>query len=91
MLRHLNITVSGEVQGVFFRATAKDEADAIGVRGFVRNEKDGSVYIEVEGEKANLDRFVSWCRKGPPRSVVNNVEVVDGTVVGFNDFAIRRY
>jgi acylphosphatase len=90
MVRHLNIAISGNVQGVFFRATAKEVADSLGVKGFVRNRNDGSVYIEVEGETADLDRFVSWCRQGPPRAVVSNIEVADGTVVGFTGFEIRR-
>jgi acylphosphatase len=91
MIGHLNIAVNGKVQGVFFRATAKDVADSLGVKGFVRNEKNGSVYIEAEGEAADLDQYVAWCRQGPPRAVVNNVEVVDGTVVGFPSFEIRRF
>ena len=91
MIRHLNIAVSGKVQGVFFRASAKEMADSLGVKGFVRNQDDGSVYIEVEGESSDLDRYVSWCRRGPPRAVVSNFEVADGTVVGFTGFEIRRY
>jgi acylphosphatase len=91
MTRHLNIAVSGKVQGVFFRATAKDMADSLGLRGFVSNQGDGSVYIEVEGDAAALDQYLSWCRQGPPRAVVSNVEVADGTVVGFTRFEIRRY
>ena len=91
MIRHLNIAVSGKVQGVFFRATAKEVAESLGLRGFVKNQNDGSVYIEVEGETADLDRYVSWCCQGPPRAVVSNVGVADGTVVEFTGFEIRRY
>lgn len=90
MTKHLNIRVTGKVQGVFFRASAKEAADSLQLRGFVRNEMDQSVYIEVEGDQAGLDGFVVWCRQGPPRAVVNNVEVVDGTVAGFSSFEIRR-
>jgi len=89
-VRHLNIRVTGRVQGVFFRASTQEVADSLGLKGFVRNEKDQSVYIEVEGKQAELDLFVAWCRKGPSRAVVNNVEAVDGTVVGFSSFEISR-
>ncbi len=90
MDRHVNIMVTGSVQGVFFRATAKEMAGSLGLTGFVRNEKDGSVYIEAEGDQQELDRFVAWCRKGPPGAVVTNVEIVDDTVRDFSSFEIRR-
>jgi len=48
-MKHLNITVKGVVQGVFFRASTKDQADQLGICGLVRNEQDGSVYVEAEG------------------------------------------
>jgi acylphosphatase len=90
MSRHLNIRISGKVQGVFFRASSKEIADSLGLFGFVQNEKDQSVYIEAEGDQEKLDQFVKWCRQGPPRAVVSNVNVADGTVVGFSSFDIRR-
>jgi acylphosphatase len=90
MSRHLNIRISGKVQGVFFRASSKEIADSLGVFGFVQNEKNHSVYIEAEGAQEKLDQFVKWCHKGPPRAVVSNVNVADSTVVGFRSFDIRR-
>jgi len=56
-MRHLNIRVSGKVQGVFFRASTKEQADQLGVKGFVRNEPNGDVYIEVEGDEEKLKIF----------------------------------
>jgi acylphosphatase len=90
MVRHVDIHVSGRVQGVFFRATAKEVASSLGLCGFVRNEQDGSVYIEAEGEIEKLDSFLDWCRKGPPRAAVSNVDITDGEMRGFKEFAIRR-
>jgi acylphosphatase len=90
MSRHLNIRISGKVQGVFFRASSKEIADSLGLFGFVQNEKDQSVYIEAEGDQEKLDQFVKWCRQGPPRAVVSNVNVADSNVVGFRSFDIRR-
>lgn len=89
-MQHRNIRVNGKVQGVFFRASARDIAVSLHLNGFVRNERDGSVYIEVEGDTARLDKFVAWCRKGPPRAVVGQLDVVDAPVLGFTSFEIRR-
>lgn len=86
MTKHFNIKVYGRVQGVFFRATALEEAEKLGLVGFVRNESDGSVYIEVEGEKENLDKFISWCHVGPPLARVDKVEVKEGAVKNFSRF-----
>lgn len=90
MKKHVNIKVSGEVQGVFFRASTKEIADALEITGFVRNEADGTVYIEAEGEEEKLKRFNQWCRKGPPRARVLSCEVSEGSLAGFEDFLIER-
>lgn len=73
-MKRLQIRVYGQVQGVFFRDSAKKEADKLGLGGFVRNEADGTVYIEAEGEKEKLEEFLKWCRKGPPFSQVDKAE-----------------
>jgi len=75
MTKHLNIKVFGRVQGVFFRYSAQRKIKELGIKGFARNEPDGSVYIEVEGEEAQLKEFVEWCHKGPPLAHVDRVEV----------------
>lgn len=62
MKKHLNLKIFGRVQGVFFRHTAKQKADEFGLSGFARNEDDGSVYIEAEGEEGDLRRFIDWAR-----------------------------
>ena len=53
-MKHYNIRIFGIVQGVYFRASTKMEADRLGVNGFVQNEMDGSVYIEAEGSAEQL-------------------------------------
>lgn len=89
MRKHLNIAVYGLVQGIFFRVTAKEETDNLGVTGFARNEPDGSVYIEAEGEKEKLDEFIKWCYKGPPLAKVKKVLVVEGPFKNFSQFEIN--
>jgi acylphosphatase len=90
MIRHVNIRVKGRVQGDFYRATARDVAESLQLKGFVRNEPDRTVYIEAEGEPDSVEQFIQWCRQGPPRAVVSDVEVTDGTVQSFSRFEIRR-
>ncbi len=60
----LEIRVTGRVQGVFFRRAARDRAEELGLAGFARNEPDGSVRLEIEGEAGALGRFLEWCRAG---------------------------
>jgi acylphosphatase len=90
-MKHVRITVYGKVQGVFFRASAQEVAVQYGVKGFVKNQSDGSVYIEAEGEGAVLDRFIAWCHQGPPQARVDRVEVVEGNFKSFASFDIKRW
>jgi len=89
MKKHFNIRVSGKVQGVFFRASTKEKADSLHLTGFVRNEWDGSVYAEAEGDEAELREFINWCREGPPRARVERCEVQEGAVRNFSRFAVQ--
>lgn len=89
MDRHLSILVSGRVQGVFFRAATKRKADELGITGFVRNQPDGSVYIEAEGDPDNLSVFESWCSAGPPRAQVERVDIKKGNLQFFSEFNIK--
>jgi acylphosphatase len=89
-MKHFNIRVSGKVQGVFYRASARAHAEALEITGFARNESDGSVYIEAEGDEENLRQFVEWCYRGPERAVVSNVEVGEGELKSFSSFDVNR-
>ena len=89
-MKHLKIRISGKVQGVFFRVSTLDKARELGLRGFVRNEQDGSVYVEAEAEDDVLDLFVAWCNRGPERARVEKVEIKDGTLAGYDNFEVRR-
>jgi acylphosphatase len=90
MKRHFSILVSGRVQGVFYRASAKAKAEELGITGFVENLPDGNVYIEAEGTDQDLDRFKTWCAEGPPRSQVVRVEIKEGALQNFTSFGIHR-
>ena len=90
MAAHYNIRARGIVQGVFFRVSTQREASRLGLKGFVRNEADGSVYVEVEGGQAQIDKLLEWIRRGGPRQGrVDNIEMESGGVENFTRFEIR--
>ncbi len=71
---HYNIKVTGKVQGVWFRKYTMEKALALGLKGFVKNEPDGSVYIEAESHQSDiLDLFTNWLYEGSPLSKVEKV------------------
>jgi serine/threonine-protein kinase len=71
------VRAHGRVQGVFFRDSVRREAEARGVAGWASNEPDGSVEAVFEGAPADVDELVAWCRSGPRRANVRDVEVTD--------------
>lgn len=88
--KHLNITVQGKVQGVFYRASTKAVADQLGVKGIVKNADDGSVYIEAEAEPSLLDMFLDWCHEGPERARVSSVESHEGELKNYRNFEVVK-
>jgi acylphosphatase len=90
MQKHFSIHVSGKVQGVFFRASTQEKAREFSIVGFVRNEADGSVFIEAEGTAENVEKFISWCRQGPRSAEVISCEIKPGEVKGYSGFVIQR-
>lgn len=84
------VIVSGRVQGVFFRDSARTEAQRRGVTGWVRNREDGAVEAVFEGEPDAVDALIAWCRAGgPPRARVDDVVVHDEIDEGLRDFQVR--
>ncbi|KRF02566.1 hypothetical protein ASG88_04105 [Nocardioides sp. Soil777] len=84
-----DLHVTGRVQGVAYRACTQQEAERLGVTGWVRNEPDGSVAAHVEGEPDAVDALVAWCRRGPSGSKVRDVAVRPSAVAGHRGFEIR--
>ncbi len=82
------IRVIGRVQGVFFRVSAKEKADSLGLHGWVRNEKDGSVLIEVQGAQEKIEEFIQWCHVGSSSSKVDHVETEEIGEQGYREFRI---
>ena len=85
-----HMVVRGFVQGVGFRMCARDAAARLGLRGWVRNQRDESVEVVVEGPRGAVDEFIEWCRRGPSRAQVKCVVPTYGPATGeFVDFRIR--
>ena len=90
MLQTISIIVSGEVQGVFYRQSAREKALAIGVKGKVMNLSNGDVQIIATGTKEQLDKLLEWCRQGPPKAKVSNVTSHELPLQQFDSFYIER-
>lgn len=83
------VKITGRVQGVCFRAGTKNEADRLGLTGWVRNQSDGSVEALFEGDPALVAQMADWCRKGPYPARVDQVQTkTQKTVSGFTGFDI---
>jgi acylphosphatase len=85
-----HVFVSGRVQGVFYRATTRDQARDAGVEGWVRNLDDGRVEAVFEGPESAVESMVEWCHTGSSRARVDDVEVTYEAPEGLDGFEIRR-
>jgi acylphosphatase len=65
------------------------KAYEFGIRGYIQNRKEGSLYIEAEGEEEQLDKFIEWCKKGPMGSKVEEVTTEEGEIRNFTSFDIK--
>jgi acylphosphatase len=86
--RSVEIVVAGMVQGVAFRWHASAEAERLGVKGWVRNEPDGTVHCRAEGSAEAVGHFIDWCRRGPRWASVERIAVTDVEPGGFGSFEI---
>ena len=82
--------IYGRVQGVFFRKYTKEKAIELNLNGFVKNESDGTVYFEAEGEPENIEEFKKWCSKGSPGAKVSHIETEEKQVSSYKDFQIKK-
>lgn len=91
MLKHYNIQITGRVQGVFFRVSAKEKAEKLQIKGFIKNENDGSVYIEAEGEERDFNNFFEWLeiKGGPLFAKIHKIKIKEGEIKNFNEFTIQ--
>lgn len=74
-MQQVHLKITGNVQGVFFRSETQDKARELGLKGWVRNTSDGGVELLAQGSLEKLQTLIDWCRKGPNRANVENVEI----------------
>ena len=80
--------ITGRVQGVWYRASTREEAVRLGLSGWVRNLPNGSVEAVFEGDRTRVDSAVEWCRQGPPHAIIENVVTRQETPEGLVGFEI---
>ena len=90
-MKTYQLRITGKVQGVWYRASAKDKALSLGLKGKVWNERDGAVGALVQGPDPQVNEFVEWCKEGPMLAKVNDV-VVEEQVLDeiYSSFEIVR-
>jgi acylphosphatase len=88
-MRRIRAIVSGRVQGVSYRASTAAKATQLGLVGWVRNDDDGTVELEAEGEDDQIAALVAWCHDGPPHAVVSRVAVEELALSGGDRFDVR--
>lgn len=89
-MKCLQIIIRGKVQGVWFRVSTRNKAEELGIYGIVKNQSDGSVYVEVEGDEIILKNFVAWCYEGSEYARVDTVEILEIDRRDFTSFKIVR-
>lgn len=89
MAQCMKCYVAGRVQGVYFRASARDEAQRLGVSGYAKNLRDGRVEVLMCGDDEATEAFRAWLREGPPQAVVTELECENVADPGLSHFDIR--
>jgi acylphosphatase len=89
-VRRVHVSITGRVQGVFFRATCRRRAAELGLAGWVRNAQDGSVEAVFEGSSDAVEAMLAWCAEGPAGAHVDDVRVTEESPTGERDFGVVR-
>ncbi len=84
------VKISGKVQGVFFRATAKKIAEKNQLTGWVKNLSDGKVEAIVSGDKDGVEKFIAWCKDGPEKAEIESVDIIYIEEKIFKEFSVER-
>ena len=88
-MKRAHVRARGRVQGVFFRSEMRARARSLGVTGWVRNDRDGSVEAVLEGSPEAVDTMIAWCSRGPAGASVDDVEIEWEEPQEESDFAVR--
>jgi len=91
MKRSMRFFVTGSVQPVFFNRFIKENADKLGVRGFIRNREDGRIEIFIEGDTDSVRQMTPLCKRGPQHSIIRKIEEQEERFQDFKDFKILDF
>jgi acylphosphatase len=89
-MQTVRLIISGEVQGVFFRASAKEVARKYEITGWIKNTEDGNVEAMIYGQENKVKNFIEWCKTGPEKAKVENVIIHHLPEIKFNHFEVIR-
>ena len=89
-MKTVRLIIKGRVQGVYYRASAKEVADLLGIKGWVKNLPDSNVEVNATASEETLQKFIAWSKDGPPRAIVDEIIVEEITFQEFNNFKILR-
>ena len=85
-----HLVVKGKVQGVYFRASTKNEAIKYGLMGWVKNTTNGNVEIHIQGMEIDVQKLIHWTKSGPPLAKVSEVQITEAAIAEFDSFRIER-
>lgn len=89
-MKRVHAIIHGHVQGVFFRQSTQEQAAQLGLRGWVRNRRSGTVEMVAEGDAEGIESLMTWCNRGPERARVDRIERIDGAPAGLPEgFNVR--
>ena len=91
MKKSVRLTISGSLQPVFFNAFIRENAEKLGVKGFMRKLEDGRVEIFIEGDTDQVDQMVPICERGPSHSMVRKMEIKEERFQDFKDFKVLNF
>ena len=89
-MKSYHLSIKGRVQRVFYRESAKREANRLGVTGWVKNKPDGSVELLACGKEDTVQKLVEWCKTGPPLAKVTEVTIPEVELQSFTTFTVER-
>ena len=86
----IRLLIKGKVQGVFYRATAREKAEEFGITGWIKNTEEGYVEAVASGNDEQLQQFINWCKAGPDHAIVTGITVNKIDEQSFEKFRIMR-
>ena len=89
-MQTVHLLITGKVQGVFFRETARKVAEKLKIKGWIKNTRDEKVEAMITGEEKDVNDFINWCKTGPDRAKVEEVMVSGQPETFFKEFEVKR-